>query len=423
MTDMITCPSCGNEFAVSETLTTQIRRQLRQEFDNEARRKDAELARQLEDLGRRERELEASRRSIEQEVSSRLDVERDRLLVEAKNQAKDAVALEIVDLEGQLTEAKSKVAEAQRAELQLRQERRQLEEQKEELQLLVARTLDQERAAIREEAKRQADEEHRLHEADKDKLVSDLRQQIDELKRKSEQGVPQAQGEIMELELEYLLRRCFPMDTIEPVPNGTHGGDVLHHVHDSAGEACGTILWESKRTKTWNDTWLPKLRDDQRQARAHLAVLTSVEMPKGLSTFGSIDGVWITNRGCIVGLAAALRAGLVEVARTRRSLEGKHTKIEILYNYFSSTEFRQRIEGIVEAFVTMREDLDSERRSMQRIWAKREKQLDRAVASTAGLYGDLGGILGNNLPQIANLELATITACCKDSEPEKAPWE
>src|SRR5262249_55915786 len=268
-----------------------------------------------EDIGRRERELEASRRSIDQEVSNRLDQARDRIHVEAMSKAKDAVAQEMLDLEGQLAKAKNKVAEAQQAELQLRQERRQLEEQKEELELIVARTLDQERATIREEAKLQADEEHRLKEAEKDKLVSDLRRQIDELKRKSEQGVPQVQGEIMELELEDVLLRYFPMDSIEPVPNGTHGGDVLHHVHDSAGEDCGTILWESKRTKAWNDMWLPKLRDDQRAARAQLAVLTTVEMPKGLSTFGSIDGVWVTNRGCLVGLAAALRGGLLEVAR------------------------------------------------------------------------------------------------------------
>jgi hypothetical protein len=146
-------------------------------------------------------------------------------------------------------------------------------------------------------------------------------------------------------------------------------------------------------------------------------------MPKGLTTLGSIDGVWVTNRGCLVGLAAALRAGLLEVARTRRSLQGKQTKIEILYNYLSSTEFRQRIEGIVEAFVTMRDDLDSEKRSMRRIWAKREKQLDRAVANTAGLYGDLGAILGANLPQIANLELASIAVCPQEPELEKAPWE
>src|SRR5438132_10227517 len=204
----------------------------------------------------------------------------------------------------------------------------------------------------------------------------------------------------MEVELEDLLRQHFPMDVIEPVRVGAHGGDVIQHVHDGAGLECGIILWEAKRTKTWNDAWLPKLRDDQRLAKAHLAVLASVEMPKGLATFGPMEGVWVTSRGCLLGLAAALRAGMLDVARTRRSLDGQHTKIEALANYFAGPEFQQRIEGIVEAFRTMKEDLESEKRSMQRIWAKRAKQLDRAATHTAGFYGDVSGILGDKLAQL-----------------------
>jgi hypothetical protein len=185
-------------------------------------------------------------------------------------------------------------------------------------------------------------------------------------------------------------------------------------VFDASGLNCGTILWESKRTKCWSAAWLPKLRDDQRSAKAQVAVLATAAMPDGLTTFGCIDGIWVTNHLCLLGLAAALRQGIIEAARTKRTVEGRQTKAEVLCSYLSSTEFRQRIEGIVEAFITMKGDLDSERRSLQRIWAKREKQLERAVVNTAGLYGDLGGILGPSLPQIANLELAVIAA---DAEP------
>jgi hypothetical protein len=188
----------------------------------------------------------------------------------------------------------------------------------------------------------------------------------------------------------------------------------VQHVYDQSGLDCGSILWESKRTKNWSDAWLPKLRNDQRVAKAHVAVLTSEELPKGLTNFGYMDGVWVTSRYCLMGLAAALRQGMIEAARTRRSLQGRQDKIEILYNYLAGSEFRQRIEGIVEAFMTLRDDLESEKRSMHRIWAKREKQLERAVRNTSGMYGDLAGILGSNLPQIANLELAAITT---DSEP------
>jgi hypothetical protein len=423
MNDTIICPNCQFEIEVSAALSTQLREQLRKEHDAYTRQRESEFAKRDEILRQQTQEVQERRRSLDVEILERVAQEREGLIQEAKSKAQELMALEFQDLQAQLSETKEQLDQTQQAELQLRKERRELEEEKRALELTVNRRLDEERAKVREEAKREADEEHRLQEADKDKLVNDLRRQIDELKRKCEQGVPQAQGEVMELQLEEILRQHFPADTIEPVPVGAHGGDVLQHVHDSAGRECGTILWESKRTKSWSDGWLPKLRNDQRAARAHVAVLTTVEMPKGIATFGSIDGVWITNHSCLVGLAAALRAGLFEVARTRRVLEGKHTKIEILYNYFSSPEFCQRIEGIVEAFVTMREDLESEKRSMQRIWTKREKQLDRAVANTAGLYGDLGGILGASLPQIANLELHSITACCQSEESEKAPWE
>jgi hypothetical protein len=399
------CPNCGSQFEVSTALAAQLRDQLQKEFQAEARRKDAALAVREDALAEREQVLEESRRSIDSEVTALLDREREQLRQEVKVKAYEAVSLELQDLSSQLADAKNERDQAKQAELQLRKERRSLEEEKRQLELTVTRKLDEERATIRETAKREADEEHRLQEAEKDKLVADLRRQIDGLKRKSEQGSQQAQGEILELETEDLLRDHFPLDTFEPVPVGVHGGDLLQHVHDSTGFLCGTILWEFKRTKSWNDGWLPKLRDDQRAARAHLAVLTTVEMPKGHTTFTCIDGVWVTSRSCVVGLATALRAGILELGRTKRSLEGKQTKVEFLYDYLSGPEFRQRIEGIVEAFITMKDDLESEKRSMQRLWAKRQKQLERAVLNTASMYGDLGGIMGSSLPQIANLEL------------------
>src|SRR5207302_1429876 len=151
---------------------------------------------------------------------------------------------------------------------------------------------------------------------------------------------------------------------------------------------------------SWNDNWLPKLRDDQRACKAHAAALLTAQLPQGLTTFGCMDGVWVTSRSCLLGLAAALRAGVVEVARTRRFLEGQQTKVERAFHYLSSQEFRQRVEGIVEPFVAMRDDLESEKRSIRRLWAKREKQIERAAANAAGLWGDLGGILGATLPSV-----------------------
>jgi hypothetical protein len=405
MTDTIICPSCGADIAVSETLTAQIRQHLRQEVEREARQKDQDLAERLDNIRRQELDLQAARKSMEQEIATRVAAEQALLVEEARIKAQESVALEMHDLEGQLVQANEKITEARKAELQLRRERRELEDQKSELELTVSRTLDAERAKVREDALRDAAAENRLHLADKDKLIADLRNQIDDLKRISEQGTAQCRGEVMEVLLEDVLHEVFPQDIIEPVPTSFPGGDVLQQVLDGNGLACGTILWESKRTKNWNEAWLPKLRNDQRAAKAQLAVLATVEMPKGLTTFGNIDGIWVTSRPCLIGLAAALRHGLIETARIKRSLEGRQTEAEILYNYLAGSEFRQRLEGIVEAFITMKEDLESEKRSLQRLWAKREKQLERAAINTAGLYGDLGGILGAGLPPIAKLEL------------------
>ena len=423
MQDTIRCPSCGWEIAVSETLTAQIHQQLRQEFDAEAKRKDSDLAKRVDEIRQREQLLTASREAMEQEIAGRVDQERNRLVQEAKTRAQESMATEMQDLKEQLTEARVKVTDAQKIELQLRRDRRDLEDQKKELELAVCRQLDDEREAIRQAAKEEAVEENRLRDADRDKLVTDLRRQIDDLKRKSEQGSQQAQGEVMELMLKDQLRQYFPQDSIEEIPVGVHGGDLLHGVYDATGDECGKILWESKRTKAWHDAWLPKLRDDQRAAKAHLAIIVTSEMPKGLTLFGCVEGVWITKRECLMGLAVALRSGLLEIARTRRSMRGQQTKMEFLYQFLVGPEFQQRIEGIIEAFATMKEDLESERRSIQRLWAKREKQLDRAMINTSGLYGDLTSILGTSLPQIDCLELTHIPVEAEETVVEKPPWE
>ncbi|HEY1599251.1 MAG TPA: DUF2130 domain-containing protein [Pirellulales bacterium] len=338
-------------------------------------------------------------------MAEQLQKERQRIADEALHRAKAQVATELDDVRKQLTDSDAKLKEAQQAELELRKQRRELQEERETLELTLARRLDEERGKIRDKAKREALEERQLKEAEKEKLIGDLRSQIEELKRKSEEGSQQSQGEILELELEALLRHHFPYDTIVPVPKGVHGGDVLQIIHDKSGVECGIILWESKRTKNWSDSWLPKLRDDQRAAKAQLAVLVSIELPENVMTFNHIDGIWVTSRACAVGLAGALRAGLIEVAAAKRAMDGRNDKMELLYSYLSSSEFRHRVEGIVEAFATLRADLEAEKRSVQRMWAKREKQIERAVTCTTGMYGDLSGIIGRSLPKIEMLEL------------------
>ncbi len=420
MSNTVICPHCQREIEVTEVLATQLRSQIQQEFDVELRRKEASFADRETKLKQQQEALSAEKDAIDEEVKARLKEEEKRLEVEALVKARETVSLEIKDSQAELSELKQKLTAAQEAELVLRKDRRELEEQKSALQLGIARQLDEERSKIRDTAKKEALEERQLKEAEKDKLIGDLRLQLDDMSRKAEQGSQQTQGEVLELVLEESLRQFFPYDMFVPVPKGVHGGDVLQIVHDATGTECGTILWESKRTKAWSDAWLPKLRDDQRAAKAHLAILVSMELPKTVDTFNCVDGIWVTNRQCALVLASALRCGLIDTATARRSADGKHTKMELLYNYLSGQEFRHRVEGIVESFVTLKDDLEAEKRSMQRVWAKREKQIERAVTCTAGLYGDLSGIIGRSLPKIEKLELPLVESTYGSTEQEES---
>lgn len=348
--------------------------------------------------------------ALGQAVHIRLGQEREQLVRQAQFQARQAIAVEVETLHEQLTETTSKLREARDLEAQLRKDRRSLEEQQRELHVQLQRTLDEERAKIRDDALRLAEESHRLKEADQSKLIDALRKQIGDLQRKAEQTSTHIQGEVMEMELEDFLRSQFPHDEFEPVPDASRGADLVQRVRDSQGNFCGTILWESKRTKSWQDAWLQKLKDDQTACRADLAVLFSAQLPKGISTFGCADGVWVTGRGCLHGVAAALRAGLIEVARTRRSLDNRQSKADYLVEYFTSTTFRLKIEGIVETYQSLKDDLIAEKRQHQRMWNKRETHLERAMNSIEGICGELDGMLGAAIPVLLPREVAAVGA-------------
>lgn len=243
---------------------------------------------------------------------------------------------------------------------------------------------------------------------EKEQTIAAMQKQIEDLKRRAEQGSQQLQGEVQELELENLLRMKFPFDAIEPVPKGEFGGDVLHRVIGSGGQIGGTLLWEFKRTKNWSDAWLVKLRDDQRAAKAEVAVIVSHTLPKGVETFELIEGVWVTHPRAALPVAMILRQSLLEIALARQSSEGQQSKTEMVYQYLTGPRFRQRVEAIVEAFSTMQEDLDKERKAIMKQWAKREEQIERVMSATVGMYGDLQGIAGKSLQEIEGLNLEVL---------------
>ena len=285
---------------------------------------------------------------------------------------------------------------------------RELDDATREIHLTVEKKVQASLAIVREKAKLEVEDALKLRVAEKEEQIASMQRQIEDLKRKAEQGSQQLQGEVQELALEATLCAKFSRDTIEPVPKGEFGGDVIQRVIGPFEQCCGTILWESKRTKNWTDAWLPKLREDQCKAKADVALIVSSALPRGVHTFDQIDGVWVVEPRCTIPVAIALRQSLVEISAARQSGVGQKTKMEIMYRYLTGPGFRQRLEAIVEKFSDMQEDLERERRSMTRQWAKREEQIRSVIEATAGMYGDLQGIAGQALENIEGIALPLI---------------
>lgn len=415
----IICPYCRREIALDEALIHQIKEQFQREFNEQLSKKEQELKIKEDTVIKKERELERAKKEQEKEIEKiqeklqrdyfeRLQNEKKKIQESLKKKLSEEVETEMKNLQNELEEKQKKIKEFQNIELKLRQEKRKLEEDKQNLELEVTRKLDAEREKLKEEVEKRVTEQHKFKDLEKEKLIESMKNQIEELKRKAEQGSQQLQGEVLEIELEELLKTNFRHDNILPVPKGMRGADVMQKVCTPSGQQCGTIIWESKRTKAWSDSWIDKLKEDQRDAKADIAVIVSTILPKDITGIGQINGVWVADYTLATGLATALREVLIEIAKVKTSEKGKTGKMEMLYEYLSGPEFRQQIEGIVEAFVSMKQDLDAEKRAMEKIWAKREKQIEKVVKNTGRMYGSLQGIIGSSLPELKVLELKAL---------------
>ncbi len=415
----IICPNCKTEIKLTESLAAPLIESTRRQFERQLAQKDSDISQREQAIREKERQLAATKNKLDEQVASQVEEQlkkdRARISTEEARKAKLAVSTdleqktrELADLAEVLKIRNEKLAEAQKAQAELIKKQRELDDAKREMDLTIEKRVQEGLTATREQAKKEAEEGLKLKVAEKDQTIVSMQKKIEELKHRAEQGSQQLQGEVQELELENLLRSKFPLDTIEPVPKGEFGGDVIQRVIGANGQHSGTILWESKRTKNWSDTWLPKLRKDQRTAKAEIAVIISQALPKDVETFETIDGVWVTHPRATLPVAAILRQSLIEVALARQVNEGQQTKTEMIYQYLTGPRFRQRVEAIVEAFSTMQSDLDKERRAIMKQWAKREVQIERVMQATVGMYGDLQGIAGKTLQEIEGLGLGAL---------------
>lgn len=361
----ITCKHCGKEIEISEALLHQVEEKVKREVSKDV-----------------EREIE-----------------------KAKKEAGEAVKKEIEEKNHEeLEKLKKQNDEYRELEIKLRAERQQLEESKKQMELDVARKIDEERKKIEEKAHREFEETQRMKEKEKDMQIENLKRMLEEANRKASGVSQQVQGEVLEVDLEEQLREAFPTDSIEPVAKGVRGGDIVQVVKNSMGKVAGSILWETKRAK-WSPSWLAKLREDTRKVGASSAILVSEDLPKDITSFGFVDTVLVTSYAYAVSLAIIVRRGIMQTAAAKSAAESKDETLEMVYQYLQSDAFRHRIEGYVESITTMREDLESERRSMERIWKRREMQIVKAELSISKLSGELEGIMGSNFPTIKQLSL------------------
>ncbi len=419
----IICPQCKTEIKLTESLAAPLLEATKRDFEQRLAQKDADAAKRDAALREREAALAKSQERFEEQVADKLKLERSKIVAEEARKARlalsndlDQKSKEILEIQGILKQKDEKLAEAQKTQADFLHKQRELDDAKRELDLTVEKRVQEGLTATRDQAKKEAEEGLKFKVMEKEQTIASMQKQIEELKRRAEQGSQQLQGEVQELELEAMLTSKFPLDQIQPVAKGEHGGDVLHRVASSFGQACGTILWESKRTKNWSDGWLIKLREDQRQAKAEIAIIVSQVLPKEVETFEFIDGVWVTHPKVALPLAIAMRNTLMEVAGARQASEGQQTKMEMVYQYLMGPRFRQRVQAIVEGFSSMKEDLDKERKVILKQWAKREEQIDRVMMATVGMYGDLQGIAGKTLQEIEGLELQALDAPNDEAE-------
>lgn len=383
MNDSITCPNCKQLIPLTEAISHQIDGKYKQEIAKITSENNIE----------RERLIELSKKRIIEEK------EKTAKELEAKLRIKIAqdMELKVKDTENESKELKEQKKELQDQLLELTKSTRKLQDENRTKELEMQKEFAAEQEKIREQEQKRLQEEYKLRDLEKEKKLQDAIRANEDLRRKLEQGSQQMQGEVLELAIEELLKKEFPFDDITEVPKGVNGADIIQIVKNRGGSMCGQIIWETKRTKSWSSGWVTKLKEDQRIVKAEIAVLVSQILPTHIEHFGMEQGVWVCNFPYIIGIAHALRTQLLEIASVKSAQSGQSGKMELLYGYVTSIEFRHRVEAILEAFTNMQLEIEKERRWFGQKWSREEKNLRKVLDTTVGMHGDLQSIMGKSL--------------------------
>ncbi len=371
--NFVLCPHCGKQVEISQALKHQLKEEVAGEFKS-----------------KHVQELEKQKEDIKKETELRFRKEFEFKFKDSQNESE---------------ENKKKAEMLQSQLLEMTKLIRQLKDKDQQRELEMHKKLASEEEKIRQEEQKKAEEAQHLKILEKDKQLQDTLKELEDAKRKLTQGSQQNQGEVFELSFEQMLQQQYPHDKIMPVGKGIKGADIVQEVWDSNGKYAGKIIWELKNTRTWSEPWIDKLKADKRAINADEAVLITEAMPGNIKVAGFRNGVWVTQRNFVLPLTDSLRVKLIQQIIIKNSLKGKDVKMEALYAYLTGTEFKNRIEAIIEAFTNMQQEVEKEKRYFSNKWARDEKNIRQVIDSTYGMHGDLKGILAAAVPQIQGLEL------------------
>ncbi len=412
----IKCPNCGTVIDVNEILYHQLEDELKQKNIAEQKKLQAEIEtkrkeykKAFDSLKDREEAIKEQKEKFDEELrkatSTQLKIEKQKLQEQIKKELQEEQDESIRFLKKELAEKSNQVKELNKSKAlieKLKREKEEIESKiKADAEIALTKRLQEEKENI----KKILEEQNELKFRQKEEQLKQLRTQLQIAQRKAEQGSMQLQGEVQELAIEEYLADRYPFDAIEEIKKGARGADCIQTVHTREVQNCGKIYYESKRTKEFQKSWIEKFKADMRDRGVDVGVLVTQVLPNELDRMGLIDGVWVCTFEEFKGLSAVLRESVIRLSFAKKGQENRTDKMNLLYNYLTSTEFSMQIEAIVEGFTQMQSDLDSEKRSMARIWKQREKQINKVLENTVGMYGSIKGIAGNAISSVKALEL------------------
>ena len=405
----IKCPNCGTSIDVQDILAHQLEDEIKQKFQSQLADEKKKYEAEFENLNKAKEEFEQKKKLENELFQERMDqqLKEAKKAIEEKMKEKlqEEQSEQFNDLQKELNEKSEKIKELNRTKAEIEKLKREKAELKEAVEADAQKKLNEALLAEREKIKKTEEERNELRFKELEKQLEDQRNLTQEMKRKQEQGSMQLQGEVQELAIEEWLAAQFPLDTIEEIKKGARGGDCIQIVNTRTRQNCGTIYYESKRTKDFQPSWIEKFKADIRDKGAHIGVLVTEVMPSDMDRMGLRDSVWICNYEEFKGLCAVLRESIVQLSKAVSSQENKGDKMHMLYDYLTSNTFSMQIEAIVDGFSQMKSDLESEKRSMQRIWKQRDKQIEKVITNTIDMYGSIKGIAGNAVQSVKALEL------------------